>query len=64
MKIATSPEKSHPPLSQQPPLKDEFCQALPLFENLDGGSTPPPPPPPAEKRGVGVGGGVHTMNWQ
>ena len=36
------PEKSHPPLSQQPPSKVEVLSSPPppLFENLVGGSTP------------------------
>ena len=37
--IATLPEKSHPPLSQQPPSKSWGHVKLPLFENLVGGST-------------------------
>ena len=42
MKIATPPEKSHPPLSQQPPSKIWGPVKLPnLFENLVGGSTHP-----------------------
>ena len=53
MKIAPRPpphEKSHPPLSQQPPLKVEVLSSPPLFENLVGDSTP------LQKRG---GGGAH-----
>ena len=44
MRIATPPERSHLPLSQQPPLKVEVLSSPPpLFENLVGGSTLPPP---------------------
>ena len=48
MKTATPPEKSHPPLPQQPPSKGWGPVKHPLFENLVGGSTPYHPPPPAE----------------
>ena len=45
------PEKSHSPLSQQPPLKVEVLSSPPpLFENLVGGSLPPSPTP-AERGG-------------
>ena len=33
-------EKSHRPLTQQPPLKIEVLSSPPIFENLVGGSTP------------------------
>ena len=47
------PEKSHPPLSQQPPVKVEVLPSPPFFENLVGGSTP------ARKKG-----GMHTMVYK
>ena len=39
VKTATSPEKGHPPLSQQPPIKIEILPSS-LFENLVGRSIP------------------------
>ena len=46
-------EKSHPPLSQQPPSKN-WDPVKPLFfENLVGGSTPTPPTPPPLSRNGG-----------
>ena len=55
MKIATTPEKSHPLSATNPPPKKLQVLSSPshLFENLVGGSTPPPPPPfPAERGGT------------
>ena len=51
MKIATTPEKSHPFSASNPPLKVEVLSSPShLFENLVGGSTPPPLPLfPAER---------------
>ena len=46
VKIATTPEKSYLPLSQQSHLKVEVLSSPPPFsENLAGGSTPSPPAP-------------------
>ena len=50
VKPVSPPEKSHPPLSQQPPLKIETLSS-PTIENLVGGSTP----------SCRKGGGVHAM---
>ena len=51
-KLQPFPEKSHPALSQQPPLKVEVLSSPPpLFKNLVGGSTSPP----AERRGAHYG---------
>ena len=55
------PEKSHLPLSQQPPLKIEVLSSPPLFENLIGGSTCPLP---LQKEGaVGAHYASHIQNF-
>ena len=41
-----SPEKSHPLVPSNPPLKIEVLSSPPLFQNLVRGSTNPHPPPP------------------
>ena len=60
VKIATCHEKSHPPLSQQPPLKVEVLSSPspPLFENLIGGSTLPL----SERVGGGLPNGQNPLS--
>ena len=57
MKIATPPEKSHPPLSQQHPSKSWDPVKTPLFLKiwLEAQTSPPAEP--------FLGSGVHTMAW-
>ena len=54
------PEKSHPPLSQQPPSKIWGPVKPPLFLKIWLEAEPSPSPP--EERGVGGGGCTLYMN--
>ena len=51
-----SPQKSHPPLSQQPPLKVEVLSSPPFFKIWLEAQPPPPPPPLAERWGCTLWG--------
>ena len=57
VKIATPPEKSHPPLSQQPHSKSQGPVKPPFWKF--GWRFTPPLPPQCRKGGGGRGGGAH-----
>ena len=47
----TPPEKSHSPLSQQPPSKGWPVKLVPPFWKFGRRFNPPPPPPPPQQKG-------------
>ena len=54
----TPPEKSHHPLSQQPPSKSRGSVKSTFLESWLEVQPPPPPPAPPSRKGRGI----HTMD--
>ena len=62
LKIATPPEKSHPSLFQQPPLKTEALSRPPFLKIWWEVQSPPLSPPAEAERVWGEGRGVQTFS--